>query len=138
VRVKDTGPGISEHERDAVLRRFHRSDQTRHTAGAGLGLNLVTAIVRLHGFRFTIIPGSGCAAEIACPHAPMLTEPAKINSLVTEVPAFPGLMLAACLDVLDSEKGAMRRSPSRTSAMTPMSLDRRSMLTTRARMSKAE
>jgi signal transduction histidine kinase len=73
VRVNDTGPGISEHERDAVLRRFYRSDQTRHTSGLGLGLNLVAAIVRLHGFRFTIVPGSGCAAEIACPHAPTLS-----------------------------------------------------------------
>ncbi|MDB5515753.1 MAG: hypothetical protein JWQ17_2511 [Tardiphaga sp.] len=67
VRVRDTGSGISEHERDAVLRRFYRSDKMRHTAGFGLGLNLVTAIVKLHGFRFTIIPGSGCVAEIACP-----------------------------------------------------------------------
>jgi signal transduction histidine kinase len=67
VRVRDTGSGISEHEREAVLRRFYRSDKMRHTAGFGLGLNLVTAIVKLHGFRFTIIPGSGCVAEIACP-----------------------------------------------------------------------
>jgi signal transduction histidine kinase len=67
VRVKDTGSGISEHERDAVLRPFYRSDKIRHTSGLGLGLNLVTAIVKLHGFRFTIIPGSGCVVEIACP-----------------------------------------------------------------------
>ena len=69
VRVKDTGSGISEHERDAVLRPFYRSDKIRHTSGLGLGLNLVTAIVKLHGFRFTIIPGSGCVVEIACPQA---------------------------------------------------------------------
>jgi signal transduction histidine kinase len=68
VRVKDTGAGISEHERDAVLRRFYRSDKTRHTSGLGLGLNLVTAIVKLHSFRFTIFPGAGCVVEIACPH----------------------------------------------------------------------
>src|ERR1700681_689606 len=68
LRVKDTGPGISEHERDAVLRRFYRSDRVRHTSGLGLGLNLVAAIVRLHSFRFTIVPGSGCVVEIACPH----------------------------------------------------------------------
>src|SRR5713101_628356 len=68
VRVKDTGSGISEHERDAVLRPFYRSDKIRHTSGLGLGLNLVTAIVKLHGFRFTIIPGSGCVVEIACPY----------------------------------------------------------------------
>jgi signal transduction histidine kinase len=73
VRVKDTGSGISEHERDAVLRRFYRSDRVRHTSGLGLGLNLVAAIVKLHGFRFTIAPGSGCVVEIRCPVAPTLT-----------------------------------------------------------------
>ena len=72
VRVKDTGFGISEHERDAVLRRFYRSDKVRHTSGLGLGLNLVAAIVKLHGFRFTILSGSGCVVEIACPYAPTL------------------------------------------------------------------
>jgi signal transduction histidine kinase len=70
VRVKDTGSGISEHERDAVLRRFYRSDKIKHTSGLGLGLNLVSAIVKLHGFRFRIMPGSGCVVEIACPTAP--------------------------------------------------------------------
>jgi signal transduction histidine kinase len=69
VRVSDTGCGISEQERDAVLRRFYRSDKTRHTSGLGLGLNLVAAIVKLHGFRFTVYPGTGCVVEIACPHA---------------------------------------------------------------------
>jgi signal transduction histidine kinase len=70
LRVKDTGSGISELERDAVLRRFYRSDKTKHTSGLGLGLNLVNAIVKLHGFRFRIIPGSGCVVEIACPAVP--------------------------------------------------------------------
>jgi signal transduction histidine kinase len=31
----------------------------------GLGLSLVNAIVKLHGFRFSISPGPGCVAEIA-------------------------------------------------------------------------
>jgi signal transduction histidine kinase len=70
VRVKDTGSGISELERDAVLRRFYRSDKIKHTSGLGLGLNLVNAIVKLHGFRFRIMPGSGCVVEIACPALP--------------------------------------------------------------------
>ena len=51
VRVSDTGSGISEQEREAVLRRFYRSDKMRNTPGVGLGLNLVAAIVKLHGFR---------------------------------------------------------------------------------------
>src|SRR6266550_9041505 len=73
VRVRDSGSGISERERDAVLRRFYRSDKIRHTPGLGLGLNLVAAIVKLLGFRFTIHPGAGCIVEIACPYAPTLT-----------------------------------------------------------------
>jgi signal transduction histidine kinase len=80
LRVKDTGSGISEHERDAVLRRFYRSDKAKHTSGLGLGLNLVVAIVKLHGFRFTIVPGPGCVAEIGCPYVPKCREqqePAK-------------------------------------------------------------
>jgi signal transduction histidine kinase len=71
VRVRDTGLGISEYEREAVLRRFYRSESMRHTSGLGLGLNLVAAIAKLHGFRFTIRPGAGCIVEIACPHVPI-------------------------------------------------------------------
>src|SRR2546421_737183 len=67
VRVSDTGPGISEQEREAVLRRFYRSDKIRSTPGVGLGLNLVAAIVKLHGFRLAIHPGPGGRMEIICP-----------------------------------------------------------------------
>ena len=67
VRITDTGCGITEDERDAVLRRFYRSDKIRNTPGVGLGLNLVAAIVKLHGFRLMIHPGPGCRVEIACP-----------------------------------------------------------------------
>jgi signal transduction histidine kinase len=67
LRIKDTGSGISELEREAVLRRFYRSDKLRNTPGFGLGLNLVAAIVKLHGFALTIHPGPGCVIEIASP-----------------------------------------------------------------------
>jgi signal transduction histidine kinase len=67
IQVKDTGPGIPETEREAVVRRFYRSDKSRNTEGLGLGLSLVAAIVKLHGFRFTIAAGPGCATEIAVP-----------------------------------------------------------------------
>jgi len=73
VRVRDTGPGIGTSERDIVIRRFYRSDKSRQTQGLGLGLSLVAAIVKLHGFRFTIAPGPGCVAEIACPRQPALS-----------------------------------------------------------------
>ena len=66
VRVSDTGGGIAEQEREAVLRRFYRSDKIRNTPGVGLGLNLVAAIVRLHGFRLVIRSGPGARVEIIC------------------------------------------------------------------------
>ncbi len=70
VRVSDTGCGISEQEREAVLRRFYRSDKIRNTPGVGLGLSLVAAIVKLHGFRLAIHPGPSGRVEIICPDRP--------------------------------------------------------------------
>jgi signal transduction histidine kinase len=67
VRVTDTGCGINEQEREVVLRRFYRSDKIRNTPGVGLGLNLVAAIVKLHGFRLAIHSGPGGRMEIICP-----------------------------------------------------------------------
>jgi signal transduction histidine kinase len=64
--VSDTGPGIPEAERELVTRRFYRSESSRHTApGLGLGLSLVHAIVKLHGFQFAVLPEPGCVVQIA-------------------------------------------------------------------------
>lgn len=77
IRISDTGPGIVEGERDAVMRRFYRSDKSRNTIGVGLGLSLVSAIVKLHGFKLTLSTGPGCVAEIVCPASAGLTSAAS-------------------------------------------------------------
>jgi signal transduction histidine kinase len=65
--VRDTGPGIPLGERGLVLKRFHRGDRSRHVPGSGLGLNLVGAILRLHGFHlFMDDAGPGLVAEVRC------------------------------------------------------------------------
>lgn len=46
--VSDRGPGIPAAERDKVLRRLYRREQSRTTEGNGLGLSLVAAICDLH------------------------------------------------------------------------------------------
>ncbi len=46
--VADNGPGIPEAERDRVLKRFYRLDESRGTPGAGLGLALVSAVAAIH------------------------------------------------------------------------------------------
>jgi signal transduction histidine kinase len=46
--VCDTGKGIAPEQRSKVLERFYRLDQSRSTAGSGLGLAMVAAIANLH------------------------------------------------------------------------------------------
>jgi len=52
--VADTGPGIPPEMRAAVLRRFFRLDESRSSAGSGLGLALVKAIADLHNATLTL------------------------------------------------------------------------------------
>jgi len=51
VDIIDTGPGIPCNERSAVQQPFYRSEQTRHIAGSGLGLSIVSAVIRVHDFK---------------------------------------------------------------------------------------
>jgi signal transduction histidine kinase len=54
VEIIDNGPGIAPEERDAVLQRFYRGEGTRHLAGSGLGLSIVSAVIRVHDFTLRI------------------------------------------------------------------------------------
>lgn len=48
IAVADTGNGIPTEMRTQVFERFFRLDQSRSTAGSGLGLTLVAAVAELH------------------------------------------------------------------------------------------
>jgi signal transduction histidine kinase len=64
--VEDTGPGIPPAEREAVQRRFYRTEASRHMPGSGLGLALVAAVTRLHGMDLTISDAdTGCRVTIS-------------------------------------------------------------------------
>jgi signal transduction histidine kinase len=52
--VADNGPGIPVVERENVLRRLYRLEQSRTTDGNGLGLSLVAAICNLHGAHLSL------------------------------------------------------------------------------------
>jgi signal transduction histidine kinase len=49
VMIADAGPGIPAASREKVFQRFYRLDDSRGSAGSGLGLSLVRAVVQLHG-----------------------------------------------------------------------------------------
>lgn len=70
IEVEDDGPGIPCDEINSVTRRLYRGDQTRQQPGNGLGLSLVAAIARLHGFGLEIeagINGRGTRVALDCP-----------------------------------------------------------------------
>ena len=69
--VEDNGPGIPPSEREAVLQRFYRIERTRLIPGSGLGLSVVAAIMKLHGFALILEDAEpGLRAIIECRAAP--------------------------------------------------------------------
>jgi two-component system sensor histidine kinase TctE len=70
--VEDNGPGIPEHERQAVLERFHRVLGTG-VEGCGLGLAIVREIVLRHGGQISLLAGSGNRGTLAQVLLPLCT-----------------------------------------------------------------
>ena len=68
--VADHGPGIPEADRDRVVERFVRLEQSRSQPGSGLGLSLASAVARLHGGELTFEDNHpGLKSTIALPRA---------------------------------------------------------------------
>ncbi|HUZ11570.1 MAG TPA: ATP-binding protein [Caulobacteraceae bacterium] len=57
--VTDTGPGVAPADRERVVERFVRLENSRNEPGAGLGLSLVAAVARAHGGRLELDEGPG-------------------------------------------------------------------------------
>ena len=74
--VADDGPGVAPENRERVLERFVRLEQSRSTPGSGLGLSLVSAIARAHGATLELQDGlshqndDGCGLRIVMTFAP--------------------------------------------------------------------
>ena len=62
--VTDTGPGVPEEDRERVIERFVRLENSRNQPGAGLGLSLVAAVAEAHGGRVELSEGPGRVGEI--------------------------------------------------------------------------
>lgn len=60
LEISDQGVGIESQDRERVFDRFYRGEQSRTTAGNGLGLSLVKAICDLHHITIMLddnVPG---------------------------------------------------------------------------------
>ena len=68
--VSDTGPGITEAEREKIFTPFYRGDQKRKIKqGMGLGLSIAKDVVVAHGGEILLEsqPGSGSSFTIFIP-----------------------------------------------------------------------
>ncbi len=80
--VQDTGIGIARKDLDRIFEPFYRAEQSRNRAkgGTGLGLTIVSELVKLHGGKISIRStlGSGTTVAIIFPAAeirrPLSTE----------------------------------------------------------------
>ena len=65
--VVDDGPGVSKADLGRIVKRFARLERSRNTAGYGLGLNLVSAVAKLHGGRLHLENRGGLVATVELP-----------------------------------------------------------------------
>jgi two-component system sensor histidine kinase KdpD len=84
VQVADRGPGIPEEDIHKVFEKFYRGKAAqKRDGGAGLGLTICRAIVRLHGGRITILnrKDGGTVLEFTLPLAqPLQAQPAHLEN----------------------------------------------------------
>jgi signal transduction histidine kinase len=71
IDIIDSGIGIPESERVSVFNRFYRSENDLNAPGHGLGLSIVMAIIKLHGFGLELGNANpGTRVTIFCwPHS---------------------------------------------------------------------
>lgn len=62
--VLNSGGGFPEDVRDLAFQRFARSGRARSKSGLGIGLSLVAAVARRHGFTASITPSSEFAEVV--------------------------------------------------------------------------
>jgi signal transduction histidine kinase len=70
--VGDTGPGISDDQRERIWERLYRGESGQKQRGLGLGLSLVRAVVEAHGGRAEVesTEGRGSTFTLLFPAAP--------------------------------------------------------------------
>jgi signal transduction histidine kinase len=57
VHVIDTGPGLTEAQRELATERFWRAPDAQNVDGSGLGLPIVAVLVEASGGRLELLPG---------------------------------------------------------------------------------
>ena len=71
IRIRDNGCGVHQEDREKIFDRFFRAERGDWTPGSGLGLSIVSAISKLHGFELRVAENNpGASFEISGPLQP--------------------------------------------------------------------
>jgi len=62
--VIDSGPGIPAQDRERVVERFVRLEQSRSEPGSGLGLSLASAVAEAHSGRLVLGDGDNFSGRL--------------------------------------------------------------------------
>lgn len=85
--IQDTGIGIEPHQLPHIFERFHRvaNARSRTHEGSGIGLALVSELVKLHGGEITVTSeaGKGTAFRVSIPAGKAHLPAARIGSTAT-------------------------------------------------------
>ncbi|TVQ28106.1 MAG: helix-turn-helix domain-containing protein, partial [Wenzhouxiangella sp.] len=111
--VRDTGPGIPEHEQARVFERFHRLEAAEREgiAGAGIGLALVREATVAMGGRIELEsrPGQGSTFSILLPASRSVCPVEELRLVNLESVARDKALLAPAMS---AESAATVRAPS--------------------------
>jgi two-component system phosphate regulon sensor histidine kinase PhoR len=84
IRVRDTGPGVSEEDLLHIFEKFYRSSEEtiQQQTGSGLGLALAQQIAFIHGGEITVTsePGEGSEFCLALPVAASKQVPVELGA----------------------------------------------------------
>jgi signal transduction histidine kinase len=91
VRVENTGPPVGAADTETIFEPFRRltRDRVGSARGAGLGLSIVRAVVRVHGGTIAAYPrpGGGLAITVQLPTSQVATAPMPAASLAAAAPS---------------------------------------------------
>lgn len=74
--VKDSGPGMSEETKKRIFDKFYQGDSSHSTEGNGIGLTLVSRVVKLHDGLLTVESSlhKGSSFIVTLPYTSIETE----------------------------------------------------------------
>ncbi|UZR99298.1 hybrid sensor histidine kinase/response regulator transcription factor [Chondrinema litorale] len=85
LKVKDTGVGILDYEKEKIFERFYQSKNNLSLglSGSGIGLNLAREMIQLHNGTITVESEEGKGAEF-CVTLPFAQNEEQVTELPTE------------------------------------------------------